>query len=622
MSPLYSLPQEPAQLLDSYDLQLLLPIGVGAYGVVYKGVYQGAAVAVKLVLGASLDKTSVREALVSTQLRHPHVVQTFLARGAVLTEEFVRAVGQSREQPLGLEGGGVDTTLGAEASEDGLGDPRIGCRHVTAGWADAIARTGGSPGKCLLVLVQEYCCRGTLACAIRNGAFKAKASEVPSSSAAGSGAAGQGGGAGSKPASASAERVARRMVLRTAAEICRGMVHLHAANVIHGDLKPANVLLAKSAADRRGFVAKIGDFGMTHLLDGDGSRCDSSTWGTLAYASPEAMNGQHTKTSDVYSFGVILSEMLTGKRPYNSLLHGQIMMGVSLELPDEEWPELCALARRCMEQDPDARPSFKELQDVMVEMEEKLRAESKKHTSSTRTRRGSSNHASAHTSALLLHRTSASASAHTSPTAAPTQQMPTTALPHPQRPRISSSLASDLSYSYVQSETNSATTPPTGTLQQARLVASSFFPGLANAGGSYAASSGFAAGLASGAQPAVILSPTSNDAADAYTVVAFPGNRTDQHQASSGARGGGGGARPQHQQAGAGGGPSGNGLIGAAAAAAALGSPGSASSAAGSPPPPPPRPPPWVVSTVGGVTAVYWPGLSTAAADVGHPGAP
>ncbi|KAG2484982.1 hypothetical protein HYH03_016276 [Edaphochlamys debaryana] len=70
--------------------------------------------------------------------------------------------------------------------------------------------------------------------------------------------------------------------------------------------------------------------------------------------------------------------MMTGKRPYENLMHGQILLGVSLQglrpkLPDDQWPELCALARRCMEQDPEERPSFADLEDAMVELEEALR---------------------------------------------------------------------------------------------------------------------------------------------------------------------------------------------------------------------------------------------------------
>jgi serine/threonine protein kinase len=45
------------------------------------------------------------------------------------------------------------------------------------------------------------------------------------------------------------------------------MEHLHAANVLHCDLKPGNVLLKATTADRRGFICKLADFGMSRLLD-------------------------------------------------------------------------------------------------------------------------------------------------------------------------------------------------------------------------------------------------------------------------------------------------------------------------------------------------------------------
>ena len=55
-----------------------------------------------------------------------------------------------------------------------------------------------------------------------------------------------------------APRVALRALLRTAREVATAMAHLHACSVVHGDLRPHNVLLCSATLDRRGFTAKVG----------------------------------------------------------------------------------------------------------------------------------------------------------------------------------------------------------------------------------------------------------------------------------------------------------------------------------------------------------------------------
>ena len=50
----------------------------------------------------------------------------------------------------------------------------------------------------------------------------------------------------------------------------QGLAYLHALNITHGDLKPANVLLKSSRLDRRGFTTRISDFGFAAVNGGRG----------------------------------------------------------------------------------------------------------------------------------------------------------------------------------------------------------------------------------------------------------------------------------------------------------------------------------------------------------------
>lgn len=57
-------------------------------------------------------------------------------------------------------------------------------------------------------------------------------------------------------------------IAATALDVARGLRHLHRNRIIHGDLKPHNVLLRLSPADARGFVAKVADFGLSVRMRG------------------------------------------------------------------------------------------------------------------------------------------------------------------------------------------------------------------------------------------------------------------------------------------------------------------------------------------------------------------
>ncbi|GFR41123.1 hypothetical protein Agub_g1768, partial [Astrephomene gubernaculifera] len=322
-------------------------VGHGGYGAVYKGVWQGANVAVKFTVADYMDfaGASAHEAVLSKMLSHPNVVQTFASRVSLLDEEFLRSVfdGEttfpSRELP-------VDSFRSGE----GFGSP-YGI-NTSMRFRDVLTHIGARPGHYITQMIMEYCDRGSLHQAIAKGLFKSSSKWN--------------------------NKIALRALLRTAREIAQGMSHLHACRVVHGDLKPGNVLLMSSRADRRGFTAKVSDFGLsTYCM---ASHTSVTRWSTVSYMAPEAFEGHLTMGSDTFSFGVLLWEMYTGQQPYAGLQAAQIVMGVqagqlTLEWPPDSDPRIVDLVEGCIQRNPAARPSFNQLINQLTSLEAHIRLE-------------------------------------------------------------------------------------------------------------------------------------------------------------------------------------------------------------------------------------------------------
>lgn len=118
--------------------------------------------------------------------------------------------------------------------------------------------------------------------------------------------------------------------LAVACGICAALEHVHARGVVHRDVKPSNVLLARSG------IVKLIDFGiaqrprtasMSEALGTEGITATGrmapeqvkDALGTPAYLSPEQILGDFVDgRSDLFSLGVVLYEMLSGSRPFET----------------------------------------------------------------------------------------------------------------------------------------------------------------------------------------------------------------------------------------------------------------------------------------------------------------
>lgn len=98
-------------------------------------------------------------------------------------------------------------------------------------------------------------------------------------------------------------------------QVLRGVEHAHAAQILHRDLRPANVLISESG------VVKVADFGTSRFLEKSHA---TTVIGSPPYMAPEQFQGRAVLASDIYSVGVMLYQMLTGMLPYFSPNPAQI----------------------------------------------------------------------------------------------------------------------------------------------------------------------------------------------------------------------------------------------------------------------------------------------------------
>lgn len=152
------------------------------------------------------------------------------------------------------------------------------------------------------------------------------------------------------------------------ADLCDALAAAHAAGIVHGDVKPSNVLLELGRESWVPRTVRLTDFGIAALADASGTAVLPAE-----YQAPEndVALQPPTAAADVYAVGVILYEALAGRPPFSSSrpehiarLHREAHPPRIPALADQLW----LLVAACLSKDPGQRPPAAQLAELLREI--------------------------------------------------------------------------------------------------------------------------------------------------------------------------------------------------------------------------------------------------------------
>ncbi|EFJ46759.1 hypothetical protein VOLCADRAFT_92891 [Volvox carteri f. nagariensis] len=307
-------------------------IGRGGFGNVYLGEWEGRKVAVKVVTGsnnetqadqpedkeweARKEKMAQMEAILMASVNHPNIVHTL---------KVIAHQGDAMDPELAA----IERELFTERDE----------QHTPAfEWH----------------IIMEYCDRGSFSRALASMRFHEFVE------------------------TAGYVRWDAWACLQTLKEVTKALIFLHENRILHGDLKAANVLLSSSDNDRRGFVAKVSDFGLSRVLAGNRKEIKTQTFGTVTHMPPELLSkGILSPSADVYAMGVLLWEAYSGDRVFKQLSDSEVILAVVTRKARPQFPpdtphRFKYLAERCWAELAEVRPSLQQLYNELENLQAQL----------------------------------------------------------------------------------------------------------------------------------------------------------------------------------------------------------------------------------------------------------
>ncbi len=132
-------------------------------------------------------------------------------------------------------------------------------------------------------------------------------------------------------------------------DVCSGLKYAHRHRIIHRDVKPQNILVARDG------TAKVVDFSIARLLEGG---YVGTFAGTSKYMAPEQYDGRYNELVDIYATGLLLFESISGQFPFNGRnrqeLEEQKKNGEPL-IPEDMPEELIPIIRKALQPGPKER---------------------------------------------------------------------------------------------------------------------------------------------------------------------------------------------------------------------------------------------------------------------------